>query len=57
MKDKISTAIMFVLTVIVAYHGVMFLIWQANNPKANQMTFYTYYSDMMHGRTLEQFQE
>lgn len=57
MKDKISTAIMFVLTVIVAYHGVMFMIWQARNPKANQMTFYTHYSDMMHGRTLPQFQE
>jgi hypothetical protein len=31
--------------------------WQINNPKANQMTFWTHFNDAIHFRSLPQFQE
>jgi hypothetical protein len=53
----LGNIILFLFVILVLWHGVMGTIWQINNPKANQMTFYTHYSDAMHGRVLPQFQE
>jgi hypothetical protein len=57
MKEKTYIKLMVILFMVLIYHGIMLAIWQLRNPKANQMTFWTHYSDVVHGRTLPQFQE
>ena len=38
------------------FHAVSFAIFQIRNPKANQMTFYTHYSDVVTFKKLVEFQ-
>ena len=40
-----------------AFLVISHLVWQVNNPKANEMTFYSHFNDVIHFRTLPQFQE
>jgi hypothetical protein len=42
---------------LVMFHAIAGTVWQINNPKANQMTFYTHYNDVIHFKILPQFQE
>ena len=39
-----------------AYHSLSFGVWQFRNPKANAMTFYSHYLDVMTWRKLPEFQ-
>lgn len=45
-----------ILVSIIGYIVAAFLIWQINNPKANQMTFYTHFVDMIELHELPEFQ-
>lgn len=53
-RTKIALAIMIFITVA---HAMMFAAWQWRNPKANQMTFYTHYVDMMTFKKVPEFQK
>ena len=38
------------------YHSLSFGVWQYRNPKANAMTFYSHYMDVMTWKKLPEFQ-
>lgn len=38
------------------YHSLSFGVWQLRNPKANAMTFYSHYWDVMTWKKLPEFQ-
>ena len=42
--------------VVVGYHAISFGVWQWRNPKANAMTFYSHYADVMTWKKLPDFQ-
>lgn len=44
------------LMLTLAYIVIAFYAWQARNPKANQMTFYTHFEDVVKFKKLEKFQ-
>lgn len=46
----------YLLTLVLLCWGMVCLIWQVQNPKANRMTCVTYFDDVIHLRKLEKFQ-
>jgi len=44
------------LSLIVLYHAAAFMAWQYRNPKANQMTIYSHFRDVIAWRKLPEFQ-
>ena len=55
MKRIIVLCYMGAMTLI-AYHSLAFGVWQIRNPKANSMTFYTHYVDVVTWKKLPDFQ-
>lgn len=41
---------------MVGYHSLSFGVWQFRNPKANAMTFYSHYLDVIAWNKLPEFQ-
>jgi len=46
-----SIAIVFIL-----FNSVAEVVWQYHNPKANALTFWTHYGDVIRFKSLEEFQ-
>ncbi len=46
----------FAFALCIGYHSIAFGVWQWRNPKANAMTFYSHYPDVMKFHKLEKFQ-
>lgn len=40
----------------IGYHSLSFGVWQYRNPKANAMTFYSHYLDVLTWKKLPEFQ-
>lgn len=53
MKQIICTII---AAFVLLYHGIAADVWQWRNPKANRMTVWTNYTDMIMLRKLDKFQ-
>ena len=60
-KKKLHYAmlrVIFCMTVLpIIYFLAAALAWQVRNPKANQMTVLTYFTDVVQFRKLDKFQE
>lgn len=54
-KSEITTWLFSVGIAIGVYLSVAFFVWQARNPLANQMTFYTHFVDMVKFHKLDKF--
>jgi hypothetical protein len=55
-KYSILLAVVVVLVSLAVTTGILNMVWQYNNPKANQMTFWTHFGDVIQFKKLEQFQ-
>lgn len=56
---KIQRMLMFVwfaAALIMGYNSLAFSVWQWRNPKANAMTLYSHYWDVVTWKKLAQFQ-
>lgn len=59
MKKLYSNVIPLICALIIlasGYHSLAFMVWQWRNPKANEMTFYTHYVDVVTWKKLPEFQ-
>lgn len=49
--------VLYLLVILtLGYHSLAFGVWQFRNPKANAMTFYSHYLDVIQWRKLAEFQ-
>lgn len=55
-KYRFYLLVYAVLIVISGYHAIAFIVWQYRNPKANGMTFYSRYMDVIAWHKLPEFQ-
>ena len=51
-----SAAGLLILCAVSLAHGLAFTVWQFRNPKANRMTVWTYYPDVITFQKLDEFQ-
>lgn len=56
MKRRLSIIIQTLLCIAIIWLVVTGSAWQANNPLANEMTFWTHFGDAVCFRSLPQFQ-
>ena len=55
-KDDIIIYIQVILITIAFFLGIAFAVFQARNPKANNMTFYTEFKSVIIFEKLEKYQ-
>ena len=55
-NDWYSNIIVLILIVVILYINVAGIAWQINNPIANRVTMFTYFNDVIHFRSLPEFQ-
>lgn len=59
-RERIIQRVILLLYAIamgtIGYHSLAFGVWQFRNPKANAMTFYSHYWDVMTWKKLPEFQ-
>lgn len=56
MKHNLQNALLVLLLLATLFFGVADSVWKWKNPKANDMTFWTHFSDVVHFRRLAEFQ-
>ncbi len=55
MNTRKQIIIYSIIIPIIFYHVFSFWVWEWRNPKANSMTFYSHYVDMITFKKLPQF--
>jgi len=56
MKKFISTLLISVLALLMAYLLIVRFVWEINNPKANSMTFFTHFYEVITFKKSQDFQ-
>lgn len=54
--NNIFMMLFCIASAVCLYHSLSFYVWQWRNPKANEMTFYTHYVDVVTWKKLPEFQ-
>jgi len=56
MTNRIRFIVYLIIILIVGYHIIAFGVFQVRNQKANQMTFYSHYIDVVTFKKVIEFQ-
>ena len=56
MSDWLEKSIIVIIFTAAIYFGIAATAFQFNNPKANDMQIYVHFGDVMHWRSLPEFQ-
>lgn len=54
--QRVVLLLYLVAMMALGYHSLSFGVWQYRNPKANAMTLYSHYGDVMTWKKLPEFQ-
>ncbi len=54
--NKLGCLIIWIIIIAIIYFPIAGITWQIRNPKANRMTFFTYFTHVVSFEKLETFQ-